>query len=321
MGDQINHTTIMVPTFRRPELLQRCLRSCQALSIPSELSWDVVVVDNSVDAEARSQVEAFAKQSHFQLRYAHQPRPGIAAARNMGVSLCQGHYVAFLDDDEAARHNWLEQLHAARQRHNADAVFGRVNVEIPEGADWARTMLEHSIGRNLPIKEGLVPLGQEPKLGTGNSLFSLSCLDGDRTFDDALGLSGGEDSALIQRVSQSGGRLVWAPTAQVEETVLAGRATLRFLMERRFSSGQLRTYQQYKTSKGAPKVALWMVMGAGQAAVGSIKALTLWALRKDPRASLCELAAGAGKVLWFSSLRLNRYRRSGTEPSGTRLKT
>ena len=307
----MTHTTVVVPTVKRPERLARCLESCQKQrQDPRAGSWDVVVVDNSPSGGARPQVEAVAARGPLQLRYAHEPRPGISAARNRGLSLCEGEYVAFLDDDEAAHPDWLLRLHLARAQHSAVAVFGRVHVVLPAGAEWAAEMLSQSVGRDLGVSGGEVPKELEPRLGTGNSLFALSALRGNTTFDDAFGLSGGEDTAVIRRVVERGGKLVWAPDAEVDEAVGADRATLAFLLERRFGSGQMRAYQQVQAGKGAATAALWMGLGMGQAAVGVGRAVARGVTGRDPRAALCEVAAGVGKVLWFPALRLNRYRRA-----------
>lgn len=317
LGGILTHTTIVIPTFQRPDLLERCLNSCRALVVPSDLSFDVLVVDNCPDASARAFVEQLvgevSSEQSINLRYSHEPSPGISAARNRGLSLCEGQYVAFLDDDEAARPEWLSQLHSAQREHGAGAVFGCVEVVLPEGAEWGLKMFEKSVGRALGVPAGPIASNLEPLLGTGNSLFALTLLSGASTFAQELGLVGGEDTRVIAQIVRNGAKLVWAPSAIVDEAVEAKRATLRFLVERRFSSGQLRTQQQTQPGKGPLHVASWMAIGAGQSLVGGGKAVTQWAVGKDPRASFCDMAAGLGKLLWFPPFRLARYRRKKSQ--------
>ena len=312
----MTHTTIVIPTFRRPELLSHCLASCRGLAAPRDGgTWDVLVVDNSPDGEARRQVETTAANGNMALRYCHEPKPGISAARNRGISLCKGEYVAFLDDDETARKDWLFQLHEARERYLGVAVFGKVIAQVPGHAEWARAMLKTAFGRDLKHNEGEVPPNLVNKLGTGNSLFSLNILDDSETFEEALGLIGGEDTAVIQKVLHRGGRLVWAPQAQVYETVADDRATLRAVLERRFSSGQLRSYHEIQEGIPIVTAAQWMFLGTGQASIGAARGLLSLVTGQDPRGSLCEIAAGLGKILWFPNLRLPRYRRTAKSDS------
>jgi succinoglycan biosynthesis protein ExoM len=307
------HTTIVIPTYHRDELLERCLRSCEALRVEPSQRWDVLVVDNSAEKSAEAQV--LRRSFPVALRYCHEPTPGISAARNRGVALCKGRFVAFLDDDQAAQPDWLAELHRIRRTSHADAVFGRVDVVLPEKSmEWAAPLLARSVGRDLESPEGLVAPRLVARLGTGNSLFDTDWLSGDQTFDPALGLSGGEDSFLISNLLERGATLAWAPTASVDEWVPEQRASLRFLLERRFSSGQLRTYQEARRGQGPVRVLGWMLAGAAQAAIGGSMAIGRVALGRDGRSALCDAAAGAGKVLWFDGLRVQRYRRTAPQP-------
>ncbi len=310
------HTTVVVPTFKRPDMLARCLRSCFDFTLPRGLGVDVVVVDNSPEAEARAQVRALAAEAGgLKIRYAHEAVPGISAARNRGLSMCEGEYVAFLDDDEEATPDWIAQLHEARERHQADVVFGRVEVQIPQGGEWAADMLQASFGRRFELAEGVVPTRFESRLGTGNSLFSSRWLSGASTFAEHLGLVGGEDTMLIAGLIQRGARLVWAPAAVVAEYVLPERVCLQYLAERRFGSGQWSTRRQLRGPLGLGKAGGWMLLGAGQAALGSGRAALSALSGSDSRAHLCDAAAGLGKVLWFSPFQLARYRRPSKEKS------
>jgi succinoglycan biosynthesis protein ExoM len=304
------HTTVIVPTYQRPVLLDRCMKSCRLLEAEPGYTWDVLVVDNSAAGGARQQVEAFVGATGAPIRYVHEPEPGISAARNRGVALSRGESVAFLDDDQAPSPQWLRELHRVQREFGAEAVFGPIDCEFNGGEAWAIELLRTSIGRNFETPEGELPLRFEARLGTGNSLFRLDCLAGDQTFDVSLGLSGGEDSALITGLVRGGARLVWAPEARVCEWVPAERANFRFIAERRFSSGQLRTYLQARAGKGHAVIGAWMLLGVAQAGVSTAKAVGRLATGRDARAALCDVAAGVGKTLWFPSLRLQRYRRT-----------
>src|SRR5690606_28056924 len=59
-----------------------------------------------------------------------------------------------------------------------------------------------------------------------------------RRFDLTLGQSGGEDTQFFTAVTDAGGRIEFAPTAVLAEPVPARRASLSWLMKRRFRSGQ-----------------------------------------------------------------------------------
>ncbi|QEH34779.1 Glycosyl transferase family 2 [Aquisphaera giovannonii] len=123
--------TIVVPTYRRPDLLDRCLQALTALDFdPAE--GEIVVADDAGSEETRTQVEGWARRSAIPIRYATPASAhGPAAARNAGWRAGQGGIVAFTDDDCIPDPRWLAEGVAAIEA-GADAASGRVVVPLPE---------------------------------------------------------------------------------------------------------------------------------------------------------------------------------------------
>lgn len=298
--------SVVIPTFRRPGSLARALASCERqIGAPR---FEVVVVDNCPQGSARAVVAQCAFGSPVPIRYEHEPVAGVAAARNRGVAAARAPLIAFLDDDEEAGEHWLEQLVATCAEHNADAVFGAVIAEIDGTAPPDAEMYRRFLTRWLAEPAGELSSRQLAALGTGNSLFHKHCL-GDRPFDPALGLGGGEDSALIKRLAHEQRRLAWTPEARVTEYLPAGRANLRFMLRRRFSDGQVRTSTCVVAQPRDPgRMLLWMAVGAGQLVVYAVLAALAALLRSSSSYGyLCNAAAGLGKLLWMPPFRALRY--------------
>ena len=76
--------SVVVPTYRRPDMLGRCLAALAAQDMDPS-AYEVVVADDAADEDARRQVEAFAAAARAAFRYAAVTgRHGPAAARNVG---------------------------------------------------------------------------------------------------------------------------------------------------------------------------------------------------------------------------------------------
>ncbi|MGA9657730.1 MAG: glycosyltransferase family 2 protein, partial [Asticcacaulis sp.] len=128
MPDSLPTVCVIIPTFRRPQGLMTALQSVRLQGFKDRLS--VIVCDNSPEASGRDQVEAFAKTADFPVVFVHEPKTGVANARNSAVAACTADFIAFLDDDEEAPEGWLARLMAAQAQFAADVVFGPVEARL-----------------------------------------------------------------------------------------------------------------------------------------------------------------------------------------------
>ncbi len=92
--------SVVVPTYRRDDLLARCLESVCNQSLPSD-AYEVIVADDAVCTLTQTLVTELASTTQCRLIYlsvhgAHGP----AAARNAGWRQAGGELIAFTDDDE-----------------------------------------------------------------------------------------------------------------------------------------------------------------------------------------------------------------------------
>ncbi len=300
MGD----VAVIVPTLRRPDSLERALRSVFAQTGAGERVSEVVVVDNDPSGSAAATVSRLTPESPWPLIYVHAPSPGVATARNAGLAATTAPLIAFLDDDEAAGPRWLAALLAAQAETGADAVFGPIAGQAEEAPDWLRPHLERFFGREGPERTMLV----DQPWGCGNSLLvRATALPGPTPFDTRADQAGGEDDALFAALARRGGRFGWAADAWVEEFAPAHRATLRYALARAFAYGQGPS-QTAAAAKNWPGVARWMMIGAAQAVVWGAASAALTLVASPTRAAMYDRTArGVGKVLWMSGFEPHFY--------------
>jgi len=287
---------IIVPTLRRPESLERALRSLFAQTGVGDLVSEIVVVDNDPEGSAGEGVEALRALAPWPLVYVHAPRPGVATARNAGLAATRAPLIAFLDDDEAASPGWLAALLKAQETTGADAVFGPITGRAPEAEAWLKPYLERFFGREGPECTGLI----ETPYGCGNSLMvRATALPGAAPFDAASDQAGGEDDALFAALQARGGRFGWAAEAMVEEFAPAHRATLGYALARAFAYGQGPS-QTAAAARDWPAVLRWMAIGAGQTVVWGAGAAVMTLIGSSKRAELYDRTArGVGKLFWM----------------------
>lgn len=121
--------SVVIPTFRRPQLLTKCL---QALCLQSfdTTAYEVIVVSDGPDEVTQKEVANFVLTG-ISIRFLHLPqKKGPAAARNMGWQNANGILIAFTDDDTLPDKDWLTNIWKAYDGAAAIAFTGRVKVPV-----------------------------------------------------------------------------------------------------------------------------------------------------------------------------------------------
>ena len=224
---------LAVATYRRPEGLARLLDAVARLRLPDGVTLSVAVIDNSPEGSALS--ERFETLPHH-LRMIHQPRRGLASARNTALDAAlagEFGWLAFIDDDEVPGPGWLEAHWRALRSSGADASMGAVHAAyLSPPPAWI------SAGGFLEMRN--FADGARLRFGaTSNTLFSLRPVRArGLRFDPAYDLSGGEDTAFFDAFRRVSRGIVFSAAAVVHESIPPERATLRWLWRRWRRTGQ-----------------------------------------------------------------------------------
>ena len=305
------HVTVMIPTQRRLDGLAVAARSVFAQVGVDFAGLELVIVDNDQVSSAQAAAAVLAAEAPFPVHYVHEPRPGVANARNAGMAKAAGALIAFLDDDEEAPTGWLAALLAAQARHDADVVFGPVKARAPAAVVEHRDYLERFFSREGPAEAGVI----DHYYGCGDSLLRRAALpDPVAPFAVERNHIGGEDDMLFGHMRAAGARFAWEPAAFVWEDPVPDRLTLDYTIRRAFAYGQ--GPSSHCAAASPPDrvgVARWMAVGVVQATLFGAVAGLKWLTRAGDRAQWLDRAArGLGKTLWWGPFKIQFYGRTAS---------
>ena len=94
--------------------------------------WELIAID---DGSSDNTLALLRTQTDPRIRVHTQINQGVSAARNAGIAVAQGHYIAFLDADDSWDATFLEKM-AATLHARPDAVLaycGWQNLGLPGG--------------------------------------------------------------------------------------------------------------------------------------------------------------------------------------------
>jgi glycosyltransferase involved in cell wall biosynthesis len=183
--------SVVIPTYRRPELLARCLAALLAQRIDPQ-AYEIIVVDDGHDDDTRDAVQALAPTQAPKLRYLRPAEGrGPAVARNCGWHAATGAVIAFTDDDTIPDRDWLANGERAIAAGYV-AVCGRVVVPIDP--------------HEPPTDHALMTLGLESaEFVTANAFVRRDALERVRGFDERFLRAWREDSDLQFRLEEEAG--------------------------------------------------------------------------------------------------------------------
>ena len=199
--------SVVIPTYNRQPILEKCLRSLEQQVIPSHSpieGYEVVVVDDGSTDETIGWLRANAEALPH-VRLFLQEHQGPAAARNLGVEQATGDTIIFIDSDLVVTEVFL-QAHATAlvegaKRLGSDRLFtyGRVintcNFDDPTAEPFKVTDFSAAY------------------FATGNVAIARHWLEQAGLFDTCFQLYGWEDLELGVRLKNLGLTLVKCPEA------------------------------------------------------------------------------------------------------------
>ena len=116
--------SVVIPSYRRPKDLARCLDALKKQKLPAD---EVLVVVRDTDTETWTFVQTLNPE-FLLLRTATVSESGVVAAMNAGMDAASGDIIAFTDDDATPHTDWLERIEA---HFLSDSNIGGVG-----GRDW-----------------------------------------------------------------------------------------------------------------------------------------------------------------------------------------
>ena len=313
-------TVVCICTRRRPHLLARVLAAVGRMEFGGLLapgSVGLVVVDNCPDGLARAACERAALDLPVPLRFAEEAAEGLSLARNRAVAeaLAWGaRLIAFLDDDDEPRPDWLRHLIEAHERTGAELVFGTwaLSPELLLPPHLARLRYFQ------PVRlDNVNTFGLPGWAGTYNVLLGRRVLEvlGSRgpVFRPDFVAAGGEDTDLFVRASRAGFGFATAPASVVTRTWEPHRLTLGGVLRRAFMHGGSRIH--VARAHLAPDELRRLARSSWRKLAKAALILPASPLRAEGATpALIRVARGLGEVYAWRGRRCAYYASPGREP-------
>lgn len=257
--------SIIVCTFNRSAMLRGSLASLCNQRMATNISWEVLVVDNNCTDDTDRVTREAAKNLALPLRCVREEKQGLSNARNRGISASTGRYLLFTDDDTRPRPDWAQTIWETFEKDSCDAVGGKVEIIWPVvKPSWFADELISSLAGVDYGQQEIELTTEKPPLGA-NMAFRREVFDRVGGFDPELGriggkLLGGEETELFGRLCAAGMSGKYQPRAIVGHVIEQERIRKQYFRKVYFYGGQSRgrSYLSYSVKQvaGVPTFAV-----------------------------------------------------------------
>lgn len=93
LATEIPRVSVIIPVYNCPDYVGQAVES---VLHQTRDDYEVIVIDDGSREETRLKLQPYRER----IRYVYQENQGVAAARNRGLEMAQGEFVAFLDHDD-----------------------------------------------------------------------------------------------------------------------------------------------------------------------------------------------------------------------------
>ncbi len=123
--------SVIVPIYGVEKYLEECIRSIIGQTYAN---LEVILVDDGSPDRCGAICDRYA-QMDDRIIAVHQKNGGAAAARNAGLRIATGEYIAFVDGDDYLEPDAYEKMVATIIDHDADIVQGKMKIVYVNGAE------------------------------------------------------------------------------------------------------------------------------------------------------------------------------------------
>ena len=211
--NKIPEISVIVCTHNRSSMLADCINSLLNQNIDLE-NFEILIVDNNSTDNTKDITAEFCKK-HSNIKYFFEQTIGYSSPRNCGWKNASGKIVAYIDDDEIAAPNWIENIINSFQiEEKPDIIGGICEVKYDETPpEW----FTNSMGAtNKNRQKGLLNHRADSYLGCGNIALKKDVLEKLNGFSNDFNMKDGflmmgEDTDICQRAKSAGFRLYYNP--------------------------------------------------------------------------------------------------------------
>lgn len=118
----VDKISVIVPVYNNEKYIERCLRSIMENTYSN---LEIICINDGSTDDSLSIIKSIAKTDD-RIKVVSTENRGVSAARNLGMSMATGEYIAFIDSDDWIHIKYFETLLYLAKTTNSDIAIGNM---------------------------------------------------------------------------------------------------------------------------------------------------------------------------------------------------
>lgn len=119
MVTKLPEISVIIPVYKTEKYLHKCLDSIIAQTYTN---WEAIIVDDGSPDNCGNICDEYATKDN-RFKVIHQKNGGVVKARNKGIKIASGTYLAFVDSDDYIEPTMLEEMLLLANKQSLDIVW------------------------------------------------------------------------------------------------------------------------------------------------------------------------------------------------------
>lgn len=152
MQMEIPYISLIIPCYNMEQYLGECLESVCNQTLKN---IEAICIDDGSKDNTGAILDEYS-QKDARIRVWHQPNKGVAAARNKGLEMARGEFIAFLDPDDFYPETTTLELLYRKAKDNGAQICGGSFSNYNNESGKVRTYFTGDYAQYAFLKEGFV---------------------------------------------------------------------------------------------------------------------------------------------------------------------
>ncbi|KMP27458.1 hypothetical protein TU50_17680 [Bacillus wiedmannii] len=145
-GGTLKALSVIVPIYNAEKYLEECLDSLVKQSLKE---IEVLLINDGSTDKSREIAEEYVEKYGGKFRLINKENGGVASARNRGLELATGEYIAFLDPDDYVLPNTYRVMYLKSRNTKSDTFIGNIKC-FNEERTWGLPYMAKLFEEDLP---------------------------------------------------------------------------------------------------------------------------------------------------------------------------